>query len=118
MDQYRNWHELLKGSYEEFVTTLGAFLPSLLRAAVLMLAGLLLAWLLKWSIVRVGKGLDNLASRFGIGTVMRLRWPLSDVLAGIAYWLVILFFATAAAESLGMPGLAEWLGELIAWLPT
>jgi len=118
MDQYRDWQELLRSSYDEFVTTLGAFLPGLLRAAILMLAGMLLAWLLKWSIVRVGKGLDTLASRFGIGTVMRLRWPLSDVLAGTAYWLVILFFATAAAESLGMPGLADWLGKLIAYLPT
>src|SRR5690606_22928737 len=44
MDQYRDWQELLRSSYDEFVTTLGAFLPGLLRAAILMLAGMLLAW--------------------------------------------------------------------------
>ncbi|MBI2970310.1 MAG: mechanosensitive ion channel, partial [Gammaproteobacteria bacterium] len=72
----------------------------------------------KWVIVRVGTGIDRLASRAGIGFVARLRWPLSKILAGVVYWLVILFFATAAAESLGLPGLADWLGKLISYLPS
>jgi small-conductance mechanosensitive channel len=117
MNEYRNWKELLENSYAEFVSTLGAYLPSLIGALILLLAGLLLAWLLKSAILRVGQGIDNLANRAGIGLITRLRWPLSNILGGIVYWLVILFFATAAAESLGLPGLADWLGKLIALLP-
>lgn len=118
MNDYREWQKLLEGSFREFVTTLGEFLPSLVGAAVLILAGLIIAWLSKWIILRVGTGIDRLANRAGIGFIGRMRWPLSKILAGLMYWLIILFFATAAAESLGLPGLAEWLKKLFAYLPS
>ena len=118
MNEYRDLKQLIESTFTEVVNTVGAYLPSLARAITLMIAGLVIAWLLKWTILRVGKGLDTLATRVGIGVTARLRWPLSKILAGVAYWLVLLFFAAAAAEALGLPGLADWLGKLIAYLPS
>jgi small-conductance mechanosensitive channel len=118
MNDYRDLKQLVESTFNEVVNTIGAWLPSLAGAIVLMIAGLVIAWLLKWTILRVGKGVDTLATRVGVGMAARMRWPLSNILAGVAYWLVLLFFAAAAAEGLRLPGLAEWLGKLISYLPS
>ena len=119
MDQYDRWRELLASSFDQFMNTLGAYLPSLFGAMVLLLAGILTASLSRWLILRLGQGLDQVAQRFSLGThYLHLRWPVSRITAAIVYWLIILFFITAVAESLGLPGIADWIGELIIYLPS
>ena len=41
----------------------------------------------------------------------------SRVLAGIFYWLILIFFFTTAAKTLGLPGINELVGKLVARLP-
>jgi len=118
MNEYRDLKHLVLSTFNEIVNTIGAYLPSLGGAIVLMLTGFVIAWLLKWVILRVGRGLDTLATRIGIGVAARMRWPLPTILGWIAYWLVLLFFAAAAAEGLGLPGLADWLSKLLSYLPS
>jgi hypothetical protein len=118
MNEYRAIRKLVESTFNDVVDTVGAYLPSLAGAIILMIAGLVIAWLLKWVILRVGRGLDSLATRVGIGMAARMRWPLPNILGGIAYWLVLLFFAAAAAEGLGLPGVADWLSKLISYLPS
>jgi len=117
MDNYSKYSSLLAESFDNFVRTLGDYIPSLLGAAVLLIVGLAIAWVLRWLILRLGSGIDRLYHRFGLGGNLSLRWPISRILASIVFWLVILFFATAAAEALSVPGLTEWLNKLIAFLP-
>ncbi|MDZ7735572.1 MAG: mechanosensitive ion channel [Gammaproteobacteria bacterium] len=104
-------------SFDNFVRTLGNYIPSLLGAVVLLLVGIGLAWVLRWLILRLGSGIDRLYHRFGLGSNLSLRWPVSRIISGIVFWLTILFFAAAAAEVLSLPGLTEWLNKLIAFLP-
>lgn len=118
MNEFQKPREYLANSFEEFVTTLGAYVDELLTALILILVGFLLARVARWLILRVGTGLDRLTQRTRLGAAIRLRWPLSSIVAGAAYWLVLLLFLTAAAESLGLPGLAESLEKLLAYLPT
>lgn len=118
MTEYHDWKQFLESSFHQFVTALSAYLPSLIGAVILLVLGVFAAWLVKSIILRVGKGVDNLAQRAGIGLVGRMRWSVSDLLASVMYWLVILFFTTAAAQSLGLPGLSDWLRELISYLPS
>lgn len=118
MDAYSEWTGLLQNSFADFIRTLGAYLPTLIGAALLLIVGWLLAWILRSTILRLGSGLDRLAQRAGLeSSRLRLRWPVSRITAGVVFWLVILFFVTAAAESLGLPGLADWLGRIMAYLP-
>jgi len=118
MEQYDRWKMILVTSFDQFMSTLGAYLPSLIGALVLLTGGLIVAWICRWMILRLGQGLDQISRRFSGIQNLHLRWPVSRILAGIVYWLIILFFITAAAESLGLPGLAEWLGKLIVYLPS
>lgn len=121
MGQYDKWKSILTSSFDQFMSTLGAYLPSLIGAFMLLVAGIIAAWLCRWMILRLGLGLDQMSRKFSFGSQhlhLHLRWPVSRIIAGIVYWLIILFFITAAAESLGLPGLAEWLGKFIVYLPS
>ena len=119
MDQYDKWKSILVSSFDQFMSTLGAYLPSLFGAFVLLIVGIIAAWVSRWMILRLGQGLDQMSRKFSFGAQhLHLRWPVSRISAWIVYWLIILFFITAAAESLGLPGLAEWLGKLIVYLPS
>jgi small-conductance mechanosensitive channel len=48
---------------------------------------------------------------------MRTKWSVSRVLSGIVYWLTLLFFIVAAAESVGLPGVAHWITRGIGYTP-
>lgn len=117
MDNYSKYSSLLTESFDNFVRTLGNYIPSLLGAVVLLLVGIGLAWVLRWLILRLGSGIDRLYHRFGLGSNLSLRWPVSRIISGVVFWLTILFFTAAAAEVLSLPGLTEWLNKLIAFLP-
>lgn len=117
MNELQLLREYLTGSFEQFAGAIAAYLPRTLTALVLVLAGLLLANLLHWIIRRVGLGLDSLVHRTRVGAALRLRWPLSKLLAGAAYWLVLLLFVAAAAQSLGLPGFSESLERIIEHVP-
>ena len=117
--QYSSWKELLTNSFDQFVSTFMAYLPNLFVAAVLMAAGLLVAALSRSLIMRLGQWLERFAQRTGISSYyLRVRWPITRIVATIIYWLVIIFFVTAAAKSLGLPGIAEWLNKLIEYSPS
>lgn len=116
---YDNWKELLTNSFDHFISTLVAYLPNLFSAVVLLLVGLLAAALIRSLIVRLGQWIERFAQRVGISSYyFRVRWPITRIIATIIYWLVILFFVTAAARSLGLPGIAEWLNKLIDYSPS
>lgn len=117
--QYDDWKDLLTNSFDQFISTFMAYLPNLFTALVLLVAGLLVAALIRSLIIRLGKWLEQFAQRTGISSYyFRVRWPITRIIATIIYWLVIIFFVTAAAKSLGLPGIAEWLNKLIDYSPS
>lgn len=118
MEYYDQVKQLLISGFHEFVATLGSFLPDLLNALTLLLVGLIVAWLAKWLILKLGTGLDRMLHAVGLSFFHpHLKWPLVDILGWIAYWLIILFFITVAVDSLGLPDLADWLARLFRYMP-
>lgn len=118
MEYFSQLKQLLFDSFNELVNTVGDYLPDLLSALALIIFGLILASLTRWLIVRLGDGLDRMVHVVGFTSVPFLRnWPIGVILGWIAYWLIILFFLTAAADVLGLPGLANWLSNIINNLP-
>ena len=105
----------------EWLGAAGAFMPNLLWALLLLLGGWLGARLIRLLIVRFGRGLDALLAtiqrQLG-GRPTRSKWSIAAVIGAISYWLVIGLALIAASEVLGLYGLAEWLRELLGYLPT
>jgi small-conductance mechanosensitive channel len=64
--------------------------------------------------------IDTMLPRLGLpGNVSRLRTARgSAVAAGMMFWVVLLFFITAATQVLGLQAFTDWLAKLIEYLPT
>ncbi|MDA0224791.1 MAG: hypothetical protein O2975_01630, partial [Proteobacteria bacterium] len=96
------------------------YLPSVISAALLLLAGWVLARVLRALTMRAALLVDTLLSRaMSSRTKDRMRVGRSAAVLGAAvYWLVLVFFAAAATHLLGLQTFTEWLGRLIEYLPT
>lgn len=118
MEYFNQIKQLLIESFDELIQTVSNYLPNLVSALTLLVIGLVLAWVTKWVLIRLGAGLDRIVHTIGIKSVPVLRdWPFGIIFGWLAFWLIILFFVTAAVDSLGLPGLADWLEKLINNLP-
>lgn len=92
-------------------------LPNLLGALALLLLGWLLARVLRALTRRGAALLDSLIAR----TIGAARWQIgrsAAVLGAVVYWVVLLFFVTAATQTLGLQTFTDWLSRLLDYLPT
>lgn len=118
MEYINQVKQLLVDSFNELVQIISDYLPNLVSALTLFVVGLALALLVKWILIRLGAGLDRIVHAIGIKSIPVLRdWPFGVIFGWLAFWLIMLFFVTAAVDSLGLPGLADWLARLINNLP-
>ena len=93
-----------------------AYLPQLLGALALLLIGWLLARLLRAATRRATALLDSLIAR----STGDERWRIgrsATVLGSVVYWVVLLFFVAAAAQTLGLQTFTDWLARLLEHLP-
>lgn len=118
MDAFSDLKGYLFDSMGQFIQTLTDYLPNLLGAVVLLVVGFILAALARWTIIRLGAGIDRLVHAVGIVSLhTRLKWPVADILGWLLYWIIVLLFVRASLASLKLPSLAELLGRLLTYLP-
>lgn len=120
MDSYAAWAEQLQQSGLMLIGRVISYLPSLFAALALLVVGWLVARLLKALSVRLLVGADRLWHRFVTRTSIpstHLRRPSSKTVGSLVFWLVMLFFLTAAADILGVKVFADWLTKVVAYLP-
>ena len=97
------------------------YLPNVAGALVLVLAGVVLAMLLRSS----AKALTRfLLERVAAAAPEAARVEghsghrtLPAVVGGFVFWIVLLFFAAAAVEALGLPTVSALVNRLAAYLP-
>lgn len=105
---------------QQMLDQLAAFAPALLGAAGLLAAGWLAGWLLSRGVTKLvdklAPGLEERANRL---TLRRLgiERRLAELVGRFVFWVVLAVFAAAAIETLGLPVLAAWVGQLGALLP-
>lgn len=111
-----NFTEALEAAGAATIERIATHLPQVLAALALLLAGWLLARLLRAAARRGAVLLDSLISRNKAGS----RWRVgrsAAVLGTVVYWVVLLFFITAATHTLGLQTFTEWLARLLDHLP-
>ena len=110
----------LLAAAERLSTQLAAFVPSLLAALGLLFAGWVVGRLLargiRKLIDRLAPGLETRASRL-LAARLGIERRVAELAGSFVFWIVLAVFAVAAVETLGLPVLAEWVGELGALLP-
>jgi hypothetical protein len=120
MNQLRNLGDALASVGSALIERFVAFLPSVLGAVLLLLVGWVLARLLRVVAARGALLLDTLLARMGgaAGIERPRMGRASAVLGAVVFWVVLLFFATAATQVLGLQTFTDWLARLIDYLPT
>lgn len=111
----------LLSTLEQLTRSARALLPSVLVAAALIGTGLLLGQLLKVAGRRLtAAAIDRLSRTPSLSTALsrtEVQRTVPKVVAAFAFWLVFLFFAATALETLGLPVITDSLSRFIYYLP-
>ena len=121
MDTLTNWSAVLGNALAQFAERAGQFLPSILGAFLLLLIGWAVARVLRSIAVRAAVVVDRVLARFtstARGERAKLTQSSAGVLGSIVFWLVLLFFVTAATQVLGLNAFTAWLSGVVNYVPT
>jgi small-conductance mechanosensitive channel len=114
---FDKWTTALSDQFARVYQAAVDYVPQVLIAAILVLIGWLIAWLLRRLTIRFVARVDRLLpSRAkveddGVGGLA------SRVIGGVVFWAVILFFLAAATAELGLPIITDALSSLARYLP-
>jgi hypothetical protein len=111
--------DALKRASSEIVERIVASLPSLLGALLLLVAGWLLARVLRALTMRAVLLVETLAARIGPSGAEPLRMRRASAVVGeVVFWAAMLVFVTAATHVLELTSFTGWLARLVGYLPT
>jgi hypothetical protein len=113
---------VVMASVQAFLVQLGTFLPKLLAAVIILVAGWFIAKLLCFIVVRglkavnfnvvtEGAGIDGFLKKGGV------RKGAIDVLGALVYWLVILVTLLVAFDSLGLSIVSDLFSRVTQYIP-
>lgn len=114
--------DLISQSANELWQAVGSFLPNLLGAILLIIVGAFVAKLADMLLKKL-VGLLNIPSLKKNKTVKKtlestaLNIDLATIVGRVGFWVVIVVFALAAAEVLGLNALRDTIRELLAYVP-
>jgi len=117
-----NWLETVRESAESALSLTISYLPKLLGAILLVLAGYLLARIVGAGTAGLLKlvGLDRLLANTPIQTLFSRSGTTksgSDVLGLLVFWVIFLLFGVTATDMLGLPTVSATLTDLAHYLP-
>lgn len=112
--------DAVKDIFNQIKLNLFTFLPKIIVAILIILLGFLIAKLIKTIFVRFINKIDRLVPNKMIKEKIRtyiIEKPIAKFISGFVYWILIFFFLIIATETLGLPIVTAWLGEIIGYLP-
>jgi hypothetical protein len=98
------------------------FIPRFINGLIILIVGYLICLLVRWLVRLVLRGirLEQLSERTGITAVIRglgVRAPITQILAQVVFFFLILSFATAAVRLMGLAAVAELLENVLRFIP-
>lgn len=121
MNIFLEWRDALAGVLEQTVERLTLYLPNVFGAFLLLFVGWIVAHLLRTTAVRLTllgeRGLARISAVRG-ASPSHLPRASAKILGSVVFWVVVLFFLTAATQVLGLYTFATWLASVADYLPT
>ncbi|WP_119165522.1 mechanosensitive ion channel family protein [Algihabitans albus] len=121
MDEVSLWIREVSATASGFLGQFVEFLPTLGGALAILIVGWGIARVLRSAGIRSSNWLNRFFDRrFGPERARHLRISNAGVklLGNIIFWVIILFFITAATRVLGLDAFSAWLDRVVAYLPT
>jgi small-conductance mechanosensitive channel len=109
----------ITGMLTQLKDLLISFLPKLLIALVIFLIGFIFARIVRALLNKFIQRMENMIPSKTIQKKIKQisTDPSIRLLSNLIYWIIIIFFLTAATEVLGLPIITNWLGGLVNYLP-
>jgi small-conductance mechanosensitive channel len=112
-----SWNDALSAAMQKVTSSL----PNIVSAVVLLLAGWLLAHLLRrWTSRLVNASLARLLRKATARQAFErtgVRKTVPAIISAAVFWVVIIFVTAAAVEVLGLPAVTNLLGRLAYYIP-
>lgn len=116
------WREIVARAFSEIGTKAADFLPNLIGAVLVLFLGWIVSRIAEVVTSRVLRtiGVDRAAARLHFGDVLRragVHLPMSDVIARLLFWLLMLTFVLSSVETLGLEAVTETVNRLVGYVP-
>jgi len=117
------WVEAMVEAFRDMMKRVALFLPKLLALVTFIVLGVVVGWLVKSALQRLLKAvrIDALSERWGIQSALAkagFKYPLSQVVGRLAFWVVFVLFVFMGVDSLDLPATAGLMGQIIGFLPS
>lgn len=122
MKNLPNLTEILRNTFQTLIDQFIEFVPRILGALVILLIGIGVARLAAFIVLRVLSrvGFDKIGNRLNeISVIKQLKTEikLSEIIAKVLYYFILLVFITAATETLGVAAITEMVSSLVNFIP-
>ena len=118
----QTWNEIIITSFQNVWLQVASFLPKLIAALIIFIVGLMIAVAIGKLIRLVVKNLkiDALLEKLGVMAFFEkgeIQFSFAALLSWLVKWFLIVVFLIAAAESLGLSQITEFLNKVVAYFP-
>lgn len=123
MREVQEASDLIVNSAQEFWQSIGAFMPKLLGAILLIIIGALFAKGAEVLVRRILEffGVNKLKKNKNVNQTLKktgLDLDFVNIAGRVSFWVIILIFAMAIAEVLELGAMRDVLRELLSYLPS
>jgi hypothetical protein len=120
MTDLNDWLSGVGASFWSALEGIGAYIPNLLAALLLLAVGWVVARLLKGAFVKLAQSVNSFLVRVRPAARPRLQLSptLIALLAHVLFWLLMLVFTAIAARVARLDLFTDWLDRVVAYLPT
>jgi hypothetical protein len=113
---------VVKGAWDAFATRITTYLPQFIGAVIIFVVGLIIAKLIKISVVRILRLIrfDSAAEKTGVKEFLVkgniIKTP-SEIVGSLAYWFIMILVLIATLDALGLPIVSDILNDIVLYIP-
>jgi hypothetical protein len=113
---------VVTGAWDAFATKITAFLPELIGAIVIFVAGWIIARLLRLGVEKLLKlvRFDTATEKTGVNKFLKkgeiVKAP-SEIVGTLIYWFIMILVIIASLDALGLPIVSDMLNSIFLYIP-
>ena len=113
---------VVTGAWNAFATKITAFLPELIGAIIIFVAGWIVARLIRLAVERLLKlvRFDKATEKTGVQEFLKkgdVEKAPSEIIGTLAYWFIMILVIIAALDALGLPIVSDLLNSIFLYIP-
>jgi hypothetical protein len=113
---------VVTGAWNVFATKITAFLPALIGAIIIFVAGWIIARLVKLGVERLLKlvRFDRATEKAGVQEFLKkgdiVKTP-AEIVGTLVYWFIMILVIIASLDALGLPIVSDMLNSIFLYIP-